>query len=169
MRRVAAIASVAGLLLLGVTHVVAHPHINKVLTATLPGDVTAVLTYNTTPANEMNAQKVAVGDFVSPRNPRLKLSGELKSGGTVIPAGEYLIGVIKNGEKDWTMALYPGMLKRGEKPDTAKLIKLESVFSSEMGTAPHMLIDISPGAGKFEGRIVLTIHFGSLFLTGALT
>jgi len=31
-----------------------------------------------------------------------------------------------------------------------------------------MLIDITPGHGKFEGKAVLTLHFGSLFLMGVL-
>jgi hypothetical protein len=31
-----------------------------------------------------------------------------------------------------------------------------------------MLIDITPGSGKLEGKPVLTLHFGSLFLAGAL-
>jgi hypothetical protein len=155
--------------LLGSTPVLAHPHFNKVVKVTLPGNAEATVTYGTTPANELNAQKVAVGEFVVPRRPMLKLSAELKSGAVTIPAGDYLIGVIKNSENDWTMALYPGQLGRGEKPDPSKLIKLESLYSTAHGKAEHMLIDISPGAGKLEGRAVLTIHFGSMFLAGALT
>ena len=159
----------SSLLLASATLVIAHPHINKTITAMLPGNVTATITYNTTPANEAHAKETAVGDFVTPRNPRLKLSADLKAGSLTIPTGEYTIGVIKNGEADWTMALYPGTIPRGEKPDMSKMLKLESSFSNKEGVAPHMLIDISPGAGKFEGRVVLTLHFGSLYLAGALT
>ena len=32
-----------------------------------------------------------------------------------------------------------------------------------------VMIDISPGAGKFEGKAVLTLHFGTLFLAGVLS
>jgi hypothetical protein len=32
-----------------------------------------------------------------------------------------------------------------------------------------MLVDLTPGHGKFEGRAALTMHFGTLFLAGALT
>jgi hypothetical protein len=156
-------------LLISVPLILAHPHINKTITATLPSNVTVTITYNTTPSNEANAQKTAVGDFVTPRMPKLKLSADLKVGETTIPAGEYIIGVIKNSDSDWTMALYSGVLKRGEKPDMSKVIKLESLFSATAGTAPHMLIDVSPGTGKMEGRIVLTLHFGTLFLSGALS
>ena len=148
----------------------AHPHFNKSVTAKLTSGVDATITYNTTPANEIHAAKAAVGTFVTPRRPILKLSGEIKAGAVTVPAGEYTIGVIKNSETDWTMALYPGVIPRGgEAVDVAKAIKLESLFSTAQGTAEHMLVDISPGDGKFVGRAVLTLHFGHLFLAGALS
>jgi hypothetical protein len=146
----------------------AHPHFNKTVTATLGPGVEATITYNTTPANEAHAQEARVGEFVTPRRPVLKLSAELKSDKTTVPAGEYTIGVIKNAEKDWTLALYPGRLQRSDTPDAAKAIRLDSIFSADHGTAEHMLIDITPGSGRFEGKAVLTLHFGSLFLAGAL-
>ncbi len=99
----------------------------------------------------------------------LKLSAEVKNATQTIPAGDYTIGVVKNGEKDWTMALYPGAVPRPpEKPDASKLIRLESMFEADKGTAEHMLIDLTPGHGKFEGKAVLTLHFGTLFLAGVL-
>jgi len=157
------------LVLVAATVVLAHPHFTKVLKVTLEGATEATITYATTPANELNAQKVAVGEFVVPRRPMLKLSADLKAGSTTLPAGDYTIGVIKNSDTDWTMALYPGTIPRGEKPDMAKLIKLESVYSTGMGKSDHMLIDIEPGSGKLENRAVLTIHFGNMFLAGAIT
>ncbi len=66
------------------------------------------------------------------------------------------------------MALYPGRLGRGDTPDMSKVIKLDSIFSDSKGTAEHMVIDINAGFDKFEGKPVLTIHFGGLFLAGAL-
>jgi hypothetical protein len=147
----------------------AHPHFNKTVTAKLPSGADATITYNTTPANEVHASKAAVGTFVTPRRPMLKLSAEVKAGAVTIPAGEYTIGVIKNSETDWTMALYAGAVERGATPDVAKTIKLESEFSAKHGPAEHMLIDITPGDGKLAGRAVLTLHFGTLFLSGALS
>ena len=52
-------------------------------------------------------------------------------------------------------------------PD-AKVVKLESIFDAKVAPADHMLIDITPGHGKFEGKAVLTLHFGTLFLSGLL-
>jgi hypothetical protein len=160
-----------GLTILGsavATVALAHPHFNKTVTASLPQGVDATITYNTTPANETHAQTAKVGEFITPRRPILKLSGELKTDKATLAAGEYTIGVIKNAEKDWTLALYPGRLERAATPDSSKAIRLESMFSSDKGTAEHMLIDITPGSGRFEGKAVLTLHFGSLFLAGVL-
>ena len=147
----------------------AHPHFNKTITADLPGGVQAVITYNTTPANETRATEAPVGVFTTPRGPRLKLSADLKAGDKVVlPAGEYIIGVIKTSATDWTMALYNGTITRGTAPDPAKVVKLESIFDAKVAPADHMLIDITPGHGKFEGKAVLTLHFGTLFLSGLL-
>lgn len=147
----------------------AHPHFNKTINAKLPSGVEVTITYNTTPSNEAHAESAKVGEFVTPRRPMLKLSAEIKTEKATIPAGEYTIGVIKNGDKDWTMALHPGALQRGAAPDMTKVIKLESQFEGGAGTADHMLIDLTPGHGKLEGRAVLTLHFGTLYLAGVLS
>src|SRR3954462_11983714 len=163
-------ASAALVLALAAGPALAHPPFNKTVTGKLPSGVEATVTYNTTPANEIHATNAKVGTFVTPRRPMLKLSGELKAGAVTIPAGEYTIGVIKNSETDWTMALYPGATSPSTVVDVAKTIKLESSFASgSHGTAEHMLVDISPGSGKLDGRAVLTLHFGTLFLAGALS
>jgi hypothetical protein len=166
MRRAAFLSAVWGLTAASAAY--AHPHFNKTVSVTLPSGAEAIITYNTTPANETRAANVAVGTFVTPRKPMLKLSTDVKAGEVSIPAGEYTIGVIKKSDKDWTMALYPGALPQGT-PDVAKALKLESAFSTDHGVAEHMLIDITPGTGKLEGRAALTLHFGNLFLAGALS
>jgi hypothetical protein len=162
--------SVFCLFLLGGALVLAHPHFKKVVKVTLPGGQEATITYDTLPANEDHTTKAAVGDFLIPgHNPRISFAAEVKAGNVTIPAGEYLIGALKNSDKDWTMGLYPTPLARGAKPDPAKIIKLDSMFSNAQGKAEHMLIDITPGSGKLQNKAVLTMHFGSLFLGGALS
>lgn len=151
------------------TLILAHPHFKKTITVQLPSGVEATIVYNTTPANEARAKDAAVGSFVTPRRPVLKLSGEIKAGSVTVPAGDYTIGVIKQSESEWIMALYPGSIARGESPDMSKVIKLDSSYSVTSGSADHMLIDISPGSGDFEGKAVLTLHFGSMALGGALS
>jgi len=147
----------------------AHPHFNKTITVTLPSGVEAKLSYNTTPANEARAETAAVGAFVTPRGPRLELSGELTAGSQTLAAGEYTIGVIKGEDGQWTMALYPGRLGRGEEPDMSKVIELDSSYRDDVGAAEHMLIDVTPGTGSQEGKAVITLHFGSMFLAGVLS
>ena len=166
--RITAFLSTATVAALAGTVAMAHPHLNKTVTAVLPQGPEVTITYNTTPANELHAQNAKVGEFVTPRRPVLKLSAELKTEKLTLPAGEYTIGVIKNGEADWTLALYPGRLQRDEKPDAAKILRLDSMFETSKGTAEHMLIDVTPGHGRFEGKAVLTLHFGTLFLAGLL-
>ena len=156
-------------LLLAPSFSLAHPHFNKTVSAKLPSGGDATIAYNTTPANVTHAESAAVGTFVTPRRPSLELSMAASSGGTEIAAGKYTIGVIKNGADDWTMALYKGGLNRGDTPDMANVIKLDSMYSSSMGSADHMLIDITPGSGEFEGKAVLTLHFGTMYLAAALS
>ncbi len=153
-------------LLLAPSFSLAHPHFNKTVSAKLPNGAEATRAYNTTPANLTRAESAPAGTFITPRRPSLELSADASAG---IPAGKYTIGVIKNGADDWTMALYKGGLNRGDTPDMANVIKLDSMYSSSMGSADHMLIDITPGHGKFEGEAVLTLHFGTMFLAGALS
>lgn len=147
----------------------AHPHFNKTINCTLPGGAEVTIAYNTTPANMEHAESADVGAFITPRGPRLTVSQDIAVGGVTIPAGTHTIGVIKNGANDWVMGLYKGGLERGTQPDMANVIKLDSVYSSSAGTADHMLIDVTPGHGKFEGKAVLTLHFGTMFLSGALS
>ncbi len=161
------LSSALVLLLLGAAPV-AHPHFRKTVTAAL-GDVEAAVSYQTVPSNEAHTRNAAAGAFVTPRGPRLTLSGELRVGEVSLPAGEYTIGAIKGSDEDWTMALYPGQIARGAEPDMSRMIKLDSQFSATHGTAEHLVVDITPGHGKHEGKAVLVLHFGTLYLAGALS
>lgn len=166
MKKLAVVIAV--FVLMGATFALAHPHFNKSISVKLPGGIDATVSYQTVPSNEMHAQQARVGSFITPRGPRLTLSAELKAGAATIPAGEYTIGAIKNGDKDWTLALYPGRVGR-EAPDMSKMIKLDSMFTTAHGAAEHMTVDITPGHGKHEGKAVLILHFGTLYLAGALS
>jgi hypothetical protein len=157
------------LILVGATFVIAHPHFNKKVTAQLPGGVEATITYQTVPGNEEHTRNAAVGSFLTPRSPRLGLSGELTVGSTTIPAGELIIGVVKNSSNAWTLALYPGKLGRGEAPESSKLINLDSMYFKTEDIIEHLTIDIIPGHGRHEGKAVLSVHFGTLALHGALS
>ena len=144
-----------------------HPHFNKTVSTTI-GEVEVSVSYNSTDANMEHVAAVEAGTFVSPRGPRLNVSADVMAGDMTIAAGEYTIGVIQGDDGSWTMALHEGRIPRGEMPDMAKVMKLDSRYSEDMGTADHMLIDITAGSGDFAGKPVLTIHFGGMHLQAAL-
>lgn len=145
----------------------AHPHFNKTVSTTV-GEVEVSVSYNSTDANMERVAAVEADTFVSPRGPRLNLSGEVMAGGTTVAAGEYTIGVMKGMDGGWTMALHEGRIPRGEMPDMSKVTKLDSRYSEDMGTAAHMRIDITAGSGDFAGKPVIEIHFGHMHLQAAI-
>ena len=146
--------------------VLAHPHMRKSVTAKL-GDSEVTLQYFTAPTNMEHVGKVAVGDFR--RGAGFKVGADLQAGETTIAAGDYTVGCIRDGEKAWTMVLSPGQLRRGESPDRSKLIKLDSHFSTEMGSVDHVTFDISPGSGALSGRAAVVWRFGNHYLAGAIS
>jgi hypothetical protein len=156
------------LLALMVPALFAHPHFRKTATVTV-GDVEMSVSYFTVPANETHAQNAANGAFLAPGRPSLKVATDLKAGSATIAAGTYVVGAVKNSMDDWTMALYPGEIARGEEPDTSKLIKLDSQYEKSAATMEHLMVDIAPGHGKYEGKAVVTIWFGSMLLQGLLS
>ena len=145
----------------------AHPHFNKTVSTTI-GEVEVSVAYNSTDANMERVAAVEAGTFVSPRGPRLNVGADMTAGDMTIAAGEYTIGVIRDDDGNWTMALHEGRIPRGEMPDMSKVTKLDSRYSEGMGTADHMLIDITAGSGDFAGRPVVTIHFGNMHLQAAI-
>jgi hypothetical protein len=151
----------------GTIAIIAHPHLQKSIDVKI-GDVETKLSFYTSPANPEHVKNAEIGKF-STGFARLSLAGNLTVGGTTIPAGDYTVGAIRNGERDWTMVLLPGKLGYNDTPDVSKVIKLKSEFSSSEGTAGHVDYNISPGHGAMTGRAVLVWRYGSLYLAGALS
>ena len=155
--------------LLAASLVVAHPHFRMNVTATLPGDVEASVAFYTVPVNMTHAEEAAKGAFLAPGNPKLTISADLKAGSVSIPAGTYTVGTIKGSMDDWTMALYPGELARGDAPDMSKMIKLDSEYVKSSEPGGHLWVYIGPGEGKLEGKATIAMGFGPLVLSGALS
>lgn len=167
MKNLKKVTVLAALLLLVATAVMAHPHFRKSVSTKL-GNVEVKVVYFTVPANLEHVAEAVTGAFTAGSG-QIELSGDLSAGDVSIPAGQYQIGAIKNGEGDWTLALYPGQLQRGQEPDMSKLIKLQSSFSDKGGNAGHAYFDVMPGTGEMEGKAVLVWHFGPLQVEGALS
>ena len=159
---------VLGVVLLTATALIAHPHFQKTTTAKLSEDVEVSLSFFTVPANMAHVAEVANGDFVSPGLPKFKTATAIKGGSVSIPSGTYTVGVVKNGKDDWTMVLSPGELGFGDKPDMSKLIKLESSFNKASEGAGHLVVDVYPGEGKFEGKAVILLGFGTMWVQGLI-
>ncbi len=157
----------AALLLLSAAAALAHPHLSKTVTAKLDNGTELKLSYYTSPANMDHVAKAQAGEF-KPAAARIEVSADLDAAGVMIAAGEYTLGAIKNGDDDWSMALYPGRLGYGASPDASKLIQLKSQLSKDHGTAHHIVYDLVPGSGDQEGHLTLIWHFGSLHLSGVL-
>ncbi|MHC5065333.1 MAG: hypothetical protein ACYTG5_15300 [Planctomycetota bacterium] len=149
------------------TSPVKHPHFRKAVSVTM-GEQEMKLSYVTMPANMEHVEKIEAGDFV-PGRASLEFSQDQEIGESTIPAGSYTICAIKNGDEDWTLALYPGRPARGEEPDASKAIKLESMFVTDQGDSGHVHYDLMPGHGDMEGKLVLIWSFGKLHLAGALS
>ena len=158
--------TLTALFFLGVSAtVLSDPHLNKTVTAKLPGQAEAKISYYTVPANLSHIERIGVGSF-TPSRAVLSLSATATSGSTSVPAGDYTVGAIRN-TSDWTLALHPKMNRRGQ-PDKSKLVLLKSSFSTSQGTAHHSSFDLTPGHGSLEGKSTLVWHFGNLYLAGAL-
>ena len=159
---------ILAVVLLSATALVAHPHFQKTTTAKLSADVEVSLSFFTVPANMEHLAGIANGDFVSPGGPKFETSTAITAGMASIPAGTYTVGVVKNGPEDWTMALSPGALGNGESPDMSKVIKLDSAFSKSNDDSGHLVVDIFPGEGKFEGKAVILLGFGTMWVQGLI-
>ena len=168
MKKAAQIAIPVIALVLAAALVMAHPHFNKSLSCKV-GGADAKVTYTTAPANESHIANVKVGDYTK-SFANLSLSADVTAGETMLAAGDYNVGAIKNNEAgtDWTMALHKGKLGFRDAPTAANVVKLDSMFSMDNGKAEHMYFDIAPGAGKMNGKVVLIWHFGSYYLAGQL-
>ena len=154
--------------LLTATAVIAHPHFQKNTTAKIYENVEVSLSFFTIPANMEHVAKIADGEFVSPGLPKFETATAITAGSATIPAGTYTVGVVKKSDSDWQMVLSPGELAFGDSPDMAKLIELDSSFRKSSEPVAHLVVDIFPGDGKFEGKAVILLGFGTMWVQGLL-
>lgn len=159
---------ILAVVMLTATALVAHPHFQKTTSAKLTDDLEVSLSFFTVPANMTHVAGIANGEFVSPGLPKFTSSAAISAGGANIPAGTYTVGVVKNGDADWTMALSPGELAFGDSPDMSKLIKLDSAYNKSNDESGHLVVDIFPGEGKYDGKAVILLGFGTMWVQGLI-
>ena len=154
--------------LLTATALIAHPHFQKTTSAKISDNVEVSLSFFTVPANMEHVAKIGAGEFVSPGFPKFETPSAITAGSASIPAGTYTVGVVKKSDSDWQMVLSPGELAFGDSPDMAKLIKLDSTFMKSNDPVGHLVVDIFPGDGKFEGKAVILLGFGTMWVQGLI-
>lgn len=143
-----------------------HPHLQKTVTAVLPGGAEVSVSFFTNPANEKRANNKAVGSFSI--GAQLKLTSDVTVGTVKLAAGDYLVGALKKGEGEWTMAVAPGKMQPGAKFEV-DLTELNSSFSTSQGNSPHSQWDITPGQGEQEGQVLLIWRFANMTLAVPLS
>ena len=159
---------VFGLVLVATGALMAHPHIGKTVTTTLPGGTEVSVSYSMTPAGEIDPAGAPVDTFINPWAPLLRVSQPVKSGSVDIPMGMYTLGLIKSGSGDWALALHPGRLVLKEVPLGPRVTRLDSMFSNSEGRADHLVVDFSLGKGRLEDKVVVTFHLGAIHLAAEL-
>jgi hypothetical protein len=157
---------ILAVVMLTATALAAHPHFQKTTSAKLTEDLEVSISFVTVPANMDHVANVANGEFVSPGLPKFETSSAITAGGADIPVGTYTVGVVKNGAENWTMVLSPGELAFGDSPDMSKLIELDSAFMKANDDTGHLVVDVFPGSGKFEGKAVILLGFGTMWVQG---
>ena len=50
----------------------------------------------------------------------------------------------------------------------SKLIKLDSMFATRNDPTGHLVVDVFPGEDKFEGKAVILIGFGTMWVHGLI-
>ncbi|MEE8349415.1 MAG: hypothetical protein V3R94_07585 [Acidobacteriota bacterium] len=146
----------------------AHTHLGKTVTTNLPGGIEVSVSYSMTPAPEIDPAAAPVDTFINPWAPLLRVSQPVKLGSADVAMGMYTLGLIKSGSGEWALALHPGRLVRKEAPVGPQVIRLDSMYSSSEGTADHLVVDFSLGKGKLEDKVVVTFHWGSIYLAAEL-
>ncbi len=154
--------------LLTATALIAHPHFQKTTTAKISYTVEVSLSFFTVPANMEHVAKIGTGEFTSPGLAKFETATAITAGSASIPAGTYTVGVVKKSDSDWQMVLSPGELGFGDSPDKAKLIELDSTFMKSNDPVGHLVVDIFPGDGKFEGKAVILLGFGTMWVQGLI-
>jgi len=157
-----------GVLFFGINLLAAHPHISKVVTTQLPGGNEITVSYQSTPVQEINLGSAPVNWFLNPWAPLLRVSQDIESDGRRIEKGAYTVGLFKQEDGGWGLALQPGRLVLPRKELSDEMILLKSIFSTARGSSGHLVMDFAPGEGELEGKIVLTVQLGSIFVAGEL-
>lgn len=161
---------VAGLQLvfLAVT-TLAHPHFNKTVTAAVKG-LELKLTYFTLPYNAKHLEGIKEGFVFHCGRAKLSVAGQMTVGGTKLEAGTYLLRAKAKSADEWTLVLIPeAQAGDPQNPDISKGVALDTKSFTRQAELHHLDLNLTGGHGDSDGKLVVTVSFGSRRIEAAIT
>ena len=147
----------------------AHPHFNKTVTAAVKG-LELKLTYFTLPYNAKHLEGIKEGFVFHCGRATLNVAGEMTVGSTKFGAGTYQLRAKAKSADEWTLVLIPeAQAGDPQKPDISKGIALETKSFVKQYELHHLDLNLTGGHGDSDGKLLLTVTFGSRRIEAAIT
>jgi len=167
MRRIAfailCIALVSGL-------VMAHPHFAKTIMAKIQNGPEFKLEHITLPYNEKHLAGVKEDFVFHCGYAKLTVNKDVQSGSTKIPAGTYALRAKATSADKWTLVLLPeSAAPRQGQPDLSKAMVLDSKTLTGRPNHDHLELNIMPGHGPTDGKIMVSVSFGTRTVESVLS
>ena len=149
--------------------IIAHPHFNKTVTASVKG-LELKLTYFTLPYNAKHLEGIKDGFVFHCGRAKLNIAGEMTVGSTKLGAGSYLLRAKAKSADEWTLILVPeAEAGDPQKPDLSKGIALDTKSFSKLTELHHLDLNLTGGHGDTDGKLLVTVSFGSRRIEAAIT
>lgn len=153
--------------------VLAHPHFRKTITASIQKGPEFKLEHITLPYNEARLKEVKENFIFNCGYAKLTVSKNVESGNAKIPAGTYLLRARAKTVDDWTLILLPesaaGPGGKVEPEAAVTALKLQTKTLTGRPKADHLEWNIMPGHGATDGKIIISLAFGSRVLESVFT
>jgi len=147
----------------------AHPHFNKTVTAAVKG-LELKLTYFTLPYNAKHLEGIKEGFVFHCGRAKLNIAGEMTVENTKVAAGSYLLRAKAKSADEWTLVLIPeAQAGDPQNPDMTKGIALETKSFANQSEIHHLDLNLTGGQGDTDGKLLLTVSFGSRKIEAAIT
>ena len=148
---------------------VAHPHFNKTVTAAVKG-LELKLTYYTLPYNAKHLEGIKEGFVFHCGRAKLNVAGEMTVGSTKLGAGSYHVRAKARSADKWTLVLIPeAQAGDPQNPDISKGIAVETKSFAKQSELHHLDLNLTGGHGDSDGKLLLTVSFGSRRIEAAIT
>ena len=149
--------------------VLSHPHIRKTVGASAEG-VQLKLSYFTLPYNAEHLAEIKEGFVFHCGRATLEISGTVESAGVKVSTGQYDLRAKAESADKWTLLLIPKAPEgSGGQQGSSREIPLESRSATGDHQAHHLNLDLISGHGDTDGKLILSVAFGSRTVEGILS